>query len=280
VSVSELLLPLQYDYMLRAIGASALVGGVGGFLSCFITLRGWSLMGDALSHAVVPGVAIAHLLGWPFSIGAFISGLMAAGAMALVKQRSKLREDVAIGVVFTSFFALGLVLISLYPAKVDLRTIVLGNVLGIAPADFWQLAIVSVITLAALWLKWRDLMLVTFDPGQARAIGLPVNGLNLLLLTLLSATAVAALQTVGACLVVAVLVIPGATAYLLTDRFGHMIWIASLLGAATGLVGAYTSWFFDGATGGCIVVVQAALFLAAWLFAPKHGRWAALRRAL
>jgi ABC-type Mn2+/Zn2+ transport system permease subunit len=279
VSIDALLAPLHYDYMLRAIAASALVGGVGGFLSCFITLRGWSLLGDALSHAVVPGVAIAYLLGWPFSVGAFVSGLFAAGAMALVKQRTKLREDVAIGIVFTTFFALGLVLISLYPSKVDLRTIVLGNILGIAPADVWQLVIVSAVTLMALLLKWRDLMLITFDPGQARALGMPVNALHVLLLTLLSATAVAALQTVGACLVVAVLVTPGATAYLITDRFGNMIWIASLLGAGTGLAGAYASWFFDGATGGCIVTLQAAVFVLVWLLAPKHGRIASWRRA-
>ncbi len=279
MNLAELLTPLHYDYMLRAIAASALVGGVGGFLSCFITLRGWSLLGDALSHAVVPGVAIAYLLGWPFSLGAFASGLLAAGSMALIKQRTKLREDVVIGMVFTSFFALGLLLISLYPSRVDLRTIVLGNILGIAPSDVWQLALVSSVTLVALLLKWRDLMLVTFDPGQARALGLPATALQVLLLTLLSATAVAALQTVGACLVVAVLVTPGATAYLLTDRFGKMIWIASLLGAATGVIGAYASWFFDGATGGCIVTLQALVFVLAWLFAPKHGRLAVWRQS-
>ena len=275
----NLLEPLHYDYMLRAIAASALVGGVGGFLSCFITLRGWSLLGDALSHAVVPGVAIAYLLGLPFSLGAFTSGLLAAGAMALVKQRTKLREDVVIGVVFTSFFALGLLLISLYPARVDLKSIIFGNILGIAPADIWQLVAVSAVTLFLLLAKWRDLMLATFDPGQAQAIGLPVRGLQILLMVLLSATAVAALQTVGAVLVVAILITPGATAYMLTDRFGRMIAVASAIGAVTGLLGAYGSWFFDGATGGCIVTLQTIVFLLAWLFAPKHGRLAAWRRS-
>lgn len=276
--MDSLLTPLHYDYMLRALFASALVGGVGGFLSCFITLRGWSLMGDALSHAVVPGVAIAYLIGWPFSIGAFISGLLAAGAMALVKQRTKLREDVVIGIVFTSFFALGLFLISLYPARVDLKSIVLGNILGIAPEDVWQLAIVSAITLLFLLAKWRDLVLTTFDPGQARAIGLPVAGLQVLLMVLLSASAVAALQTVGAVLVVGVLITPGATAYLLTDRFGRMIAIATGIGAATGLAGAYASWFFNGATGGCIVTLQTLVFVLVWLGAPKHGRLAVWRK--
>ncbi len=278
MTAADLLTPLHYDFMLRAIVASALVGGVGGFLSCFVTLRGWSLLGDALSHAVVPGVALAYLASWPFSVGAFISGLLAAAAMTVVNERTKLREDVVIGIVFTTFFAFGLLLISLYPSKVDLRTIVLGNILGIAPADVWQLVIVSILTLVALLLKWKDLVLVTFDPGQARALGLPTVALHTLLLTLLSATAVAALQAVGACLVVAVLVTPGATAYLLTDRFGRMIWIATLVGAASGAVGAYVSWFFHGATGGCIVVLQTLVFLAAWIFAPKHGHLATWRR--
>jgi manganese/iron transport system permease protein len=271
--------PLEYDYMLRAIFASALVGAVGGFLSCFITLRGWSLMGDALSHAVVPGVAISYLVGAPFSLGAFLSGLLAAGAMALVKQKTKLREDVVIGIVFTAFFALGLFLISLNPAHIDLKTIVLGNILGIAPMDVLQLVIVSLVTFVVLLAKWRDLVLITFDPAQARAIGLSVTGLQVLLMALLSATAVAALQTVGAVLVVGVLIIPGATAYLLTDRFGKMTALATGIGALSGFAGAYASWFFNGATGGCIVTLQAGLFVLVWLFAPKHGRLAAWIRS-
>lgn len=277
-SFAALTAPLSYDYMLRAIGASALVGAIGGFLSCFITLRGWSLMGDALSHAVVPGVATAYLLGWPFSLGAFLSGLLAAGAMALVKQQTRLREDVVIGIVFTTFFASGLFLISLYPAQVDLKTIVLGNILGISPADVWQLVFVSAVTVLVLVAKWRDLMLVAFDPAQARSIGLPVTGLQVLLMALLSATAVAALQTVGAVLVVGVLIIPGATAYLLTDRFGRMIVLATALGLTTGTLGAYASWFFNGATGGCIVTLQALIFVLVWCLAPKHGLLAARKQ--
>lgn len=270
-SLATLLEPLHYDYMVRALVASLLVGAVGGFLSCFITLRGWSLMGDALSHAIVPGVAVAYLLNLPFSIGAFFSGLLASGAMVLVKQRTKLREDVVIGVVFTTFFAAGLLLASLYPARVDLKTIVLGNILGIAPSDLWQLMAVSAVALGFLFMKWRDLMLVTFDERQAMAIGLPARRLQFLLMILLSATAVAALQTVGALLVVGVLVTPGATAYLLTDRFGKMIAISTAIGGSTGVIGAYASWFFNGATGGCIVTLQTIAFVMVWLFAPKHG---------
>jgi ABC-type Mn2+/Zn2+ transport system permease subunit len=269
--IETLLTPLQYDYMLKAIFVSAVIGGVCAFLSCFITLKGWSLMGDALSHSVVPGVAVAYYAGWPFAAGAFVTGLLAAVGMGFVKANTRLREDAVIGVVFTAFFALGLLLISLYPSQVDLRSIVFGNILGISNADIVQVLIISGVTLVVLGFKWRDLLLFCFDPNQARALGLNTTVLHFTLLTLLSATAVAALQTVGACLVVAMLVTPGATAYLLTDRFGKMIGIATSMGVGTSIVGAYASYFFDGSTGGCIVTLQSALFVAALVFAPKHG---------
>ncbi|MBL9218283.1 MAG: metal ABC transporter permease [Opitutaceae bacterium] len=276
--IETLLTPLEYDYMLKAIAVSGLIGGVCAFLSCFITLKGWSLMGDALSHSVVPGVAVAYALGWPFAAGAFGTGLLAAAGMAFVKTKTRLREDAVIGVVFTAFFALGLFLISIRPSSVDLRTIVFGNILGISDPDIVQVAIISGVTLAVLGLKWRDLRLFCFDANQARAIGLNVTVLHYMLLTLLSATAVAALQTVGACLVVAMLVTPGATAYLLTDRFERMIGLATAMGVGTSLAGAYASYFFDGSTGGCIVTLQSLLFILALIFAPKHGLRAARRR--
>ena len=269
--VETLLTPLHYEYMLKAIFVSAVIGGVCAFLSCFITLKGWSLMGDALSHSVVPGVAVAYYAGWPFAAGAFVTGLLAAMGMGFVKTKTRLREDAVIGVVFTAFFALGLLLISLYPSQVDLRSIVFGNILGISNPDIVQVLIISGVTLVVLGFKWRDLLLFCFDPNQARALGLNTTVLHFTLLTLLSATAVAALQTVGACLVVAMLVTPGATAYLLTDRFGRMIGIATSMGVGTSIVGAYASYFFDGSTGGCIVTLQSALFVAALVFAPKHG---------
>jgi len=276
--IETLLMPLKYEYMVKAILVSGLIGGVCAFLSCFITLRGWSLMGDALSHSVVPGVAIAHIFGLPFAAGAFLTGVVAALGMGFVKAKTALREDAVIGIVFTSFFALGLLLISLYPTNLNLLSIVLGDVLAISDADIWQVGIVSAVTLTVLGLKWRDLMLYCFDPNQARALGLNVRLLHFALLTLLSATAVAALQAVGACLVVAVLVTPGATAYLLTDRFGKMIALATTIGVVTSLGGAYASYFFDGATGGCIVTLQTLVFLAAFIFAPKHGLLAARAR--
>ena len=266
-----LLTPLHYEYMLKAIFVSAVIGGVCAFLSCFITLKGWSLMGDALSHSVVPGVAVAYYIGWPFAAGAFVTGLLAAVGMGFVKAKTRLREDAVIGVVFTAFFALGLLLISLYPSQVDLRSIVFGNILGISNPDVVQVLIISAVTLIILGLKWRDLLLFCFDASQARALGLNTTVLHYTLLTLLSATAVAALQTVGACLVVAMLVTPGATAYLLTDRFGKMIGLATSMGVGTSIVGAYASYFFDGSTGGCIVTLQSLLFVVALVFGRKHG---------
>ncbi len=271
------LTPFDYDYMVTAMWTCTLIGAVCGLLSGFITLKGWSLMGDALSHAVVPGVAIAYLVGLPFAVGAFTSGILAAGAMAFVKMKTPVREDAVIGIVFTSFFAFGLLLISLYPSPIALKTIIYGNILGISPSDVLQVVIVAAICLVVIALKWRDLLLFCFDPNQARALGLRAGFLHVLLLLLLSATAVAALQAVGAILVIAVLVIPGATAYLLTDRFGVMLLLGSALGAITSLVGAYASFFVNGETGGCIVTLQALVFLLALAFAPKHGLLAGRR---
>ena len=276
--LQHLLIPFQYDYMVRAIWVSALIGGTCGFLSSFVTLKGWSLMGDALSHAVVPGVAVAYILGLPFALGAFVAGLLAAGTMAFIKTKSRIREDATIGIVFTAYFALGLLLISLFPARVDLKVILLGNILGISDPDIWQVVVISAVTVGVLVVKWKDLMLFCFDANQARTLGLRAGVLHVTLLSLLAATAVAALQAVGACLVVAMLITPGATAYLLTDRFGRMLWLSSAMGVLTSLVGAYASYYFNGATGGCIVTLQTLLFLAAFVFAPKHGILAAKRR--
>ncbi len=269
--IETLWIPFEYDYMLKAMWVSALIGGVCGLLSCFVTLKGWSLMGDALSHAVVPGVSIAYLLGAPYALGAFISGLLAAVGMGFIKTRTSLREDAVIGVVFTTFFALGVLLISLFPAGISLRTIVFGNILGISSSDILQVVLISLVTLLVLLAKWKDLVLFCFDPNQARALGLNVLVLHFTLLSLLAATAVASMQTVGACLVVATLVTPGATAYLLTDRFGRMLGIAAGIGVGTSFFGAYLSYFLDGSTGGCIVVFQTLLFVLALVFGPTHG---------
>ncbi len=276
--LQTLLEPFTYGYMLNAIWVSALVGAVCGFLSAYLMLKGWSLIGDALSHSIVPGVAGAYMLGLPFSLGAFISGGLAAGAMLFLNQRTRLKEDAIIGLIFTSFFGLGLFMVSLSPTSVNIQTIVLGNILAITPGDTLQLVIIGGVSLAILALKWRDLMVTFFDENHARTIGLKPDLLKVLFFTLLAASTVAALQTVGAFLVIAMVVTPGATAYLLTDRFERVILLGLLIGAGTSFVGAYLSYFLDGATGGIIIVMQTALFLLAFLFAPKHGMLAARRR--
>lgn len=274
-----LLEPFSYNYMINAMWVSALVGGVCAFLSAYLMLKGWSLIGDALSHSIVPGVAGAYMLGLPFSIGAFFSGGLAAVAMLFLNQRTKLKEDAIIGLIFTSFFGLGLFMMSLSPASVNIQTIVLGNILAITPEDTLQLVIICGVSLAVLLVKWKDLMVTFFDENHARSIGLNPPLLKILFFTLLSASTVAAMQTVGAFLVVAMVVTPGATAYLLHDRFPRLIQTSVLIGAMTSFIGAYLSYFLDGATGGIIVVLQTLVFLTAFVFAPKHGTLAARRRA-
>ncbi|UIJ74282.1 metal ABC transporter permease [Aurantimonas sp. HBX-1] len=276
--MDTLLEPFGYGYMVNAMWVSALVGAVCAFLSAYLMLKGWSLIGDALSHAIVPGVAGAYMLGLPFALGAFLSGGLAAGAMLFLNQRTRLKEDTIIGLIFTSFFGLGLFMVSLSPASVNIQTIVLGNILAITPADTLQLAIIGFVSLAILGLKWKDLMVTFFDENHARSIGLNPALLKIVFFTLLSASTVAALQTVGAFLVIAMVVTPGATAYLLTDRFPRLILISVAIGAVTSFVGAYASFFLDGATGGIIVVLMTSIFLLTFVFAPKHGMLAAKRR--
>ena len=276
----ELLLePFGYGYMVNAIWVSALVGGVCAFLSAYLMLKGWSLIGDALSHSIVPGVAGAYMLGLPFSVGAFLAGGLAALAMLFLNQRTKLKEDAIIGLIFTSFFGLGLFMVSISPASVNIQTIVLGNILAITPGDTLQLVLISGVSLAVLLVLWKDLMVAFFDENHARSIGLNPDLLRVIFFTLLSASTVAALQTVGAFLVIAMVVTPGATAYLLTDRFPRLIVVSVIIGAGTSLVGAYASYFLNGATGGIIVVLQTLVFLTAFMFAPKHGLLAARRKA-
>jgi manganese/iron transport system permease protein len=278
--LTELAVPFAYDYMLKAMWVSALVGGVCAFLSAYLMLKGWSLMGDALAHSIVPGVAAAYIIGAPFAFGAFLAGILAAGAMAFVKQSSRLREDAVIGLVFTSLFALGLLMASIWPTSVSIQTIVLGNILAIADEDVVQVAVIAGVSLVVLLFLWKDLMVTFFDESHARSIGIRTGLLKVVFFTLLSACTVAALQTVGACLVIAMVVTPGATAYLLTDRFGRLIAISVALGVVTSFVGAYLSYFLDGATGGVIISLQTLVFLVAFVFAPRHGLLAARRRRL
>ena len=269
--IEILLSPFNYSFMINAIFISALVGGVCAFLSAYLMLKGWSLIGDALSHAIVPGVAGAYMLGLPFSVGAFFSGGLASSVMLFLSQRSKLKEDTIIGLIFSSFFGLGLFMVSLSPTSVDIQTIVLGNILSITPFDTLQLLFISLITIFVLIFKWRDILVVFLDENHARTIGLNPTYIKIIFFTLLSASTVAALQTVGAFLVIAMVVTPGATAYLLSDRFGVILIISVLIGVFSSLIGAYLSFFIDGATGGIIVLIQTAFFLISFVFAPKYG---------
>jgi manganese/iron transport system permease protein len=277
--ISVLLEPFAYNYMTNAMWVSALVGGVCAFLSAFLMLKGWSLIGDALSHSVVPGVAVAYMLGLPFALGAFVAGGMAAGAMLFLSERSGLKVDVIIGLIFTSFFGLGLFIVSISPVSVSIQTITMGNILAITPGDTLQLAIIALVSLVILLARWKDLMVTFFDESHARSIGLKPVLLKAVFFALLAACVVAAMQTVGALLVIAMVVTPGATAYLLCDRFPRLIATSVAIGVLTSFFGAYASYFLDGATGGIIVALQTLIFLIAFVVAPKHGLLAARRKA-
>ncbi|OOV12760.1 metal ABC transporter permease [Deinococcus sp. LM3] len=276
--LTPLLAPLGYDFMLRALLVSSLVGAVCAVLSCFITLKGWSLMGDAVSHAVLPGVVLAYLLNLPFVIGAFVFGLISVSAIGFIQSRSRVKEDTVIGVVFTALFSLGLVMISRVSSDVHLSHILFGDVLGISQDELWQTVIAGAVALGAILILRRDLLLYVFDATHARSIGLNTGFLYAALLVILALTIVSALQTVGVILVVAMLITPGATAYLLTDRFSRMMWLAVATGVLSSLLGTYVSYFLDGATGACIVLTQSVLFGLAFLFAPKHGQLARRRQ--
>ncbi|MDE2647127.1 MAG: metal ABC transporter permease [Paracoccaceae bacterium] len=277
--IETLILPFTYSYMFNAMWVSSLVGAICAFLSVYLMLKGWSLIGDALSHSIVPGVAGAYMLGLPFALGAFVAGGLAAGTMLFLNQRTGLKEDTIIGLIFTSFFGLGLFMVSISPASVSIQTITMGNILSITPGDTLQLAIIGFVTLAILLAKWKDLMITFFDEDHAKSIGLKTGLLKAIFFILLSASCVAALQTVGAFLVIALVVTPGATAFLLTDRFPVLLILSVLIGSITSFVGAYLSFFVDGATGGLIVSLQTFIFLTVFLLAPKHGYLAARRRA-
>ncbi|MCS6960063.1 MAG: metal ABC transporter permease [Pseudanabaenaceae cyanobacterium SKYGB_i_bin29] len=266
-----LVAPWQYEFMVRAILLSSLVGLVCGALSCYMILKGWALMGDAVSHAVLPGVVLAYVLHLPLALGAFIFGVGSVLTIGFIQSQTRIKEDTVIGIVFTGFFALGLVLVSRVSSTIDLTHILFGNVLGISNTDIWQTVIIGIVTLVILLLLRRDLLLFCFDPTHARSIGINIDALHYVLLSLLSLTAVAGLQTVGIILVVAMLITPGATAYLLTDRFDTMLGLAMVIGVGGAILGNYVSFYLDVATGGCIVVVQTLVFIVAMFFAPKHG---------
>ena len=263
--------PLQYEFMTRALLTTVIAAVVCALLSCWLVLIGWSLMGDAVSHAVLPGVVLAYVVGAPFALGALLFGFLAVALIGGIRNTSRVKEDAAIGIVFTTLFALGLVLISVTPSETDLNHIIFGNILGVSPADLTQIAVLAAVALVVLIVKRRDLTLFAFDPTHAQAIGLNPKFLGALLLGMLALTAVVALQVVGVVLVVAMLIIPGATAYLLTDRFDRMLVIAPILSAACAVLGIFLSYWLDAASGGLVVLVQGVAFGLVYLFSPRHG---------
>ena len=263
--------PFAYEFMQRALLVAVLVAAVCAVLSCYLVLKGWSLMGDAISHAVLPGIVVAYVVGIPLVIGAFTAGLGCALATGYIKDNSRVKEDTVMGIVFSGMFGFGLVLFTKIETDQHLNHILFGNVLGGTTADLIETAIIAGGTLLIVLMKRRDLLLYCFDPNHARAIGLPVRMLHYGLLVLLSLTIVSALKAVGIILVIAMLIAPGATAYLLTDSFGRMLGIAVVVAMASAALGTLVSFHINGATGACIVLVQASAFLTAFLFAPKRG---------
>lgn len=274
-----LLEPFRYGFMLEAMLVGAAVGAVCAVLSCFLVLKGWSLMGDAVAHAVLPGLVLAYIIGLPLAVGAFFSGLLCAVATGYIKANSRVKEDTVMGVVFTGLFALGLVMFSKIRTDLHLDHILFGNILGLAGDDLRATIITSGVVLAVVIFLRRDLMLFCFDPAQARAIGLRTQVLYYLLLSLLAVTIVVSLKAVGIILVIAMLITPGCVGYLLTDRFDRMLAIATATAVGSSVTGVYVSFFLNASTGACIVLVQAAVFLLALGFAPKHGLLSLQRRA-
>jgi manganese/iron transport system permease protein len=263
--------PLSYDFMQRALLVAILVGAVSAVLSCFLVLKGWSLMGDAISHAVLPGIVVAYVIGLPIAIGAFVAGLFSAISTGYLKDNSRIKEDTAMGIVFTGMFAVGLVMFSRIETDQHLSHILFGDMLGVTWGDLIETAIIALGTLAIVLAKRRDFLLYAFDPQHARAIGLPVRWLHYGLLAMLSITIVASLKAVGIILVVAMLIAPGAIGFLLAKRFETMLAIAVGVAVGSGILGTLISYAINGATGPCIVLIQAAVFLVALLFAPGSG---------
>lgn len=271
--------PLAFEFMVRALLATVVASVACAVLSCWLVLVGWSLMGDAVSHAVLPGVVLAYVVGVPFAVGALAFGLLAVALIGIVAATSRVKEDAAIGIVFTTLFALGLVLISVTPSQTDLNHIIFGNVLGVSTSELVQICILAAVSVTVLIVKWRDFMVFAFDPIHAFAMGLSPRLMRVALLVLLALTAVVALQVVGVVLVVAMLIIPGATAHLLTDRFGRMLVIAPALSALCSVVGIYVAYWVDASPGGLVVVTQGVSFGIVYLVSPRHGLVSRLRRS-
>ena len=257
--------PFQYPFMQRATLAAVIIGIACAILSCYMVLKGWSLMGDAISHAVLPGVVLAYVTAIPLTIGAFLSGLFCSFATGYLKEHSRIKEDTVMGIVFSGMFAVGLVIFASVDTDQHLMHILFGNILGITPDVLIQISAICLITITIMLVKQKDFMLYCFDPNQARIVGLPVALLHYGLLSILALTIVASMQAVGIILVVAMLISPGITAYLLTRSFSRMITLAILFSVISSVIGTFISFHIDGATGPSIVLTQAVFFIIALL---------------
>jgi manganese/iron transport system permease protein len=275
----NLLEPFQHEFMRTALLTGSVVAALCAVLSCFVVLRGWSLMGDAISHAVLPGIVLAYIAGWPLAAGAFLSGLFCSAATGFIRQNSRIKEDTVLGVVFTGLFAFGLVLHSRTESELHLDHILYGHLLGITPEITRQVYVAGAVVVAAVVVLRRDLLLVCFDPNHARVLALPVRWLLYLLLGLLVLAIVVSLQAVGIILVIAMLITPGCTAQLWTDRFDRMLAIAAGTAVISTIAGILIGFQFDGDIAACIVLAQSAAFALSFAFAPKYGWLASRRRA-
>ncbi|OED44725.1 hypothetical protein AB833_00950 [Chromatiales bacterium (ex Bugula neritina AB1)] len=262
---------LSYDFMQQALTMAVLLAVAAAVLSCFLVLRGWALMGDAISHAVLPGIVLAYASGIPVVVGAFVAGVFCSVATGYLSENSRLKEDTVMGIVFSGMFGLGILLFSVFKIDVHLHEILFGNLLGVTWIDTVKTGAIALLACAVILIRRRDLMVLAFDPQHARTIGLPVTALHYGLLIVLSIVIVAGLKAVGIILVISLLIAPGAIAYLLTDRFDTMLWIAVILAVFSAIVGVLLSFYLDSAPGPTIVLVLMAIFICAFVLAPRHG---------
>lgn len=269
--IDILLEPFTYQYMIRALWVCALVGLLCGLLSSFLMLKGLSLMGDALAHAVVPGVAVAYLLALPYALGALIAALFAAFSMAIIKRQSRLKEDAIIGIVFTGFLALGMMMISWGDIAINVQAVILGDVVAISGFDALQILVISALCLAFIFFSWKKLTLMFFDENYALSLGINVKKLRMFFFICLSAAIVAALQAVGAAMVIAMVIVPGCIAYLFYDRMAYILIFSAIFGAFSAALGVYISYYINASIGGLIVSLQSLCFLLAFLLAPRYG---------
>jgi len=269
---------MQYGFLQKALLTSIMVGVICGVIGCFIILRGMALMGDAISHAVLPGVAFSYMIGMNYFIGAVITGVITAIGIGFVSQNSRIKHDMAIGIMFTSVFAVGIILVTFMKSSADLYHILFGNVLSVRSSDMWMTLVIGIVIISLVYLFYKELLVSTFDPTMAQSYGLPNKLIHYGLMVLLTMVTVASLQTVGIILVVAMLITPAATAYLLTNRLWIMIYLAAGIGALSSVIGLYFSFTYNLASGATIVLVAAFLFGLAFFFSPSQGLfWKSLK---